>query len=100
MAYEGIIEENTKQREIQFRNFAAAAGLTEDVVIEAMKTRFAKPWSELTATQKRGRLLSEQLLACYNKTPQGDAKYQRVAWRSLFMPTEILYAMDLMPFTA
>lgn len=100
MAYEGIIEENTKQREIQFRNFAAAAGLSEDVVIEAMKSRFAKPWSELTATQKRGRLLSEQLLACYNKTPQGDVKYQRVAWRSLFMPTEILYAMDLMPFTA
>jgi benzoyl-CoA reductase/2-hydroxyglutaryl-CoA dehydratase subunit BcrC/BadD/HgdB len=99
MAYEGIIEENTKQREIQFRNFAAAAGLSEEIVIEAMKTRFAKPWPELTASQKRGRLLSEQFLACYNKTSDGKMKYQRVAWRSLFMPTEILYAMDLMPFT-
>ena len=93
------IKENTEQRKIQFRNFAAAAGLDEDAMLEAAAEQAAVPVSGLRASQKRGRLLSDQLLRSFNKRPAYKDSYQFVAWRSLFMPTEIIYAMDIMPFT-
>jgi benzoyl-CoA reductase/2-hydroxyglutaryl-CoA dehydratase subunit BcrC/BadD/HgdB len=92
-------EENIDQRAIQFKNFAAMTGLSPEVVEQSIKSQFERPWHELKASQKRGRLLSEQFLRCYNKSPAGEASYQRVVWRSLFMPTELFYAMNLMPFT-
>ncbi len=99
MTPEQIREENIKQRALQFTNFAAITGLSAEVVEQGVKSRFSRPWHELKAAQKRGRLLSEQFLRCYNKSPAGDVAYQRVVWRSLFMPTELFYAMNLMPFT-
>ncbi len=94
------IQENQKQRDTQFKNFASLAGLSAETMDEVIKSRFQRPWEQLKASQKRGRLLSEQFLRCYNKNPYGEDEPQLVAWRSLFMPTEIIYAMNMVPFTA
>lgn len=91
--------ENTEQRKIQFRNFAAMTGLDEETMMEAAQQQFMRPWDELSASQKRGRLLAGQLLQSFNKNPMGSDEYKVVAWRSLFMPTEITYAMGIVPFT-
>jgi benzoyl-CoA reductase/2-hydroxyglutaryl-CoA dehydratase subunit BcrC/BadD/HgdB len=96
---EQIREENKEQRAIQFKNFAALTGLSDEVVENGIRSQFSKPWHKLKASQKRGRLLSEQFLRSYNKSPIGEVAYQRVVWRSLIMPTEFFYAMNLMPFT-
>ncbi len=93
------VKQNTEQRKIQFGNFAAMTGLDEDAMTEAAAAQFAVPASELSASHKRGRLLADQLLRSFNKRPGQSDIYQFVAWRSLFMPTEIIYAMGIMPFT-
>lgn len=99
MSPEQKVSENTEQRKIQFRNFAAMTGLDEDSMMEAARQNFVKPWDELSASQKRGRLLTGQLLQSFNKNPGNNDEYRVVAWRSLFMPTEITYAMGILPFT-
>jgi len=91
--------ENTEQRKVQFKNFLALLGIGEEAGDDYIKSRFSGPADGLKASQKRGRLLAEQFIRCYNKTKDCSEKYQFVAWRSLFMPTEIMYAMDVMPFT-
>jgi benzoyl-CoA reductase/2-hydroxyglutaryl-CoA dehydratase subunit BcrC/BadD/HgdB len=99
MKQEQRVKENSKQRRVQFRNFAAMTGLGEDVLMQESHAQFSAPASELKASRKRGRLLAYQFLRCFNKVPGHEDSYQVVAWRSLFMPTEILYAMGIMPFT-
>jgi benzoyl-CoA reductase/2-hydroxyglutaryl-CoA dehydratase subunit BcrC/BadD/HgdB len=94
-----VIAENTEQRRAQFRNFIALLGIGEEAGDNYIKSRFSGAAGDLKASHKRGRLLAEQFIRCYNKTPDCSEKYQLVAWRSLFMPTEIMYAMDIMPFT-
>lgn len=99
MNHKEIESENSRRRKIQFRRLADFSGFTEEAFEKAAKSRFIKPWDELSASQKRGRLLNEQFLRCYNKSPCGDDRYTFVAYRSLFFPSEIIYAMDMIPFT-
>ncbi|OHD64873.1 MAG: hypothetical protein A2176_06080 [Spirochaetes bacterium RBG_13_51_14] len=94
-----VIDENTGQRAVQFKNFLSLLGIGEEAANDYIRSRHDRPATGLSASQKRGRLLAEQFIRCYNKTPDCTERYQRVAWRSLFMPTEIMYAMDIMPFT-
>jgi len=52
-----------------------------------------KPASELSASQKRGRGITDMFMKAYDPN-------SCVVWHSLFMPTEIFQAMDIVPFTA
>jgi len=52
-----------------------------------------KPVSELSASQKRGRGITDMFMKAYDPN-------SCVVWHSLFMPTEIFQAMDIVPFTA
>ncbi len=94
-----MLEENKRLRKEQWRRFLAFQGLSVEAYDSYAKKALSRPWEELKASQKRGRLLSEQFLHCYGSHPYHEGKSYPVAWRSLFMPTEIIYAMGLMPFT-
>jgi benzoyl-CoA reductase/2-hydroxyglutaryl-CoA dehydratase subunit BcrC/BadD/HgdB len=93
------MDENAAQRRVQFKNFLSLMGLGEEAGDSYIRSRFSGPTDKLKPSHKRGRLLAEQFIRCYNKTADCSEKYQVVAWRSLFMPTEIMYAMGVMPFT-
>ena len=95
-----IVEENRKQRAEQFKNFTSMTGISDEQIENFIHSSYEKPWDELKASQKRGRLLVDQFFKAFNKSPLDDeGKYNYVAWRSLFMPTEILYAFDMVPVT-
>mgnify|MGYP005843799457 FL=1 len=91
--------DNASIRERQWHNFLAFQGLTREEFEAYVAKAFSRPWGELKASQKRGRLLSEQFLCCYGRHPYRKEERRLVAWRSLFMPTEIIYAMGFVPFT-
>jgi benzoyl-CoA reductase/2-hydroxyglutaryl-CoA dehydratase subunit BcrC/BadD/HgdB len=86
-----------KRREKQFVDFMALAQEKEDRATmkdhrEKVKKLNEKKGSGLSASQMRGKLLTNNLVKAYNP----DAT---VVWHSLFMPTEIFYAMDMVPFS-
>ncbi|MDH7554280.1 MAG: 2-hydroxyacyl-CoA dehydratase family protein [Spirochaetota bacterium] len=94
-----IQDENVKLRKQQFASFISQYGIQHNEASKYIESLFSKPLEKLTASQRRGRLLSELFIKSYNTMPDGSFKYHVVAWRSLFFPTEILYAMDIIPFT-
>ncbi len=94
-----MLEENRRRRREQWRNFLSLHGLPREAYESYVAGALSRPWSELRASQKRGRLLSEQFLRCYGVHPLEGGADKLVAWRSLFMPTELIYAMGLVPFT-
>ncbi len=86
-----------KRREKQFLDFMALAQEKEARATmedhrEKVKKLNEKKGSGLSASQMRGKLLTGNLVKAYNP----DAT---VVWHSLFMPTEIFYAMDIVPFS-
>ncbi len=95
----GMMDENKRRRKAEWRRFLAFQGLSEEAYETYAKKALSRPWAELSSSQKRGRLLSEQFLLCYGSHPYDESEGCLVAWRSLFMPTEIIYAMGLIPFT-
>lgn len=99
MKLQQLVEENSRDRRRQLVNFASLAGVSKSTMIDAFLKRSEKPWSLLRASQKRGRLLSNQFMASFNISTDGSEEYRHVAWRSLFMPTEIIHAMGIIPFT-
>jgi benzoyl-CoA reductase/2-hydroxyglutaryl-CoA dehydratase subunit BcrC/BadD/HgdB len=52
-----------------------------------------KPVSEMSASQKRSRAITDLFMKAYDPN-------SCVVWHSLFMPTEIFRAMDIIPFTS
>ena len=99
MNREQVIKENTEQRKIQIENLLCARGLEGIAPKDAVKMAFPKAFEELSPSAKRGYLNTEQFFNAYNFNTQGEFEYHHLAWRSLFVPTEIMYAMDLLPFT-
>lgn len=57
-----------------------------------MKNPPLKNRGELSAAQKRGALILKLILKAYSPD-------ECVVWHSLFMPTEIFYAMNIIPFS-
>ncbi|MBN1470228.1 MAG: 2-hydroxyacyl-CoA dehydratase [Syntrophaceae bacterium] len=66
-------------------------GTMKDMAEKAEKLSTADE-SQLTSAQKRGRLITKNLMQAYDPNAV-------VVWHSLFMPTEIFYAMDIVPFS-
>jgi benzoyl-CoA reductase/2-hydroxyglutaryl-CoA dehydratase subunit BcrC/BadD/HgdB len=88
---------NSEIRSKQFADFLALAESRKDR--STMKNQMEKvsdlssiPYEKLSASQKRGRLITKLLMRAY------DPK-ECVIWHSLFMPSEIFYAMDMVPFS-
>jgi len=94
-----IIKENTDQRKIQISNFLKISGLEGVAPEDAVKLALASDFDTLSPSAKRGYLNAEQFFNSYNLEKDGSSKYHSIAWRSLFVPTEIMYAMDVLPFT-
>jgi len=99
MNKEDMIKENTEQRKVQVENLLRVNGLEGIKPEDAVKMAFPKAFEDLSPSAKRGYLNTEQFFNAYNFTTTGEFAYQHVAWRSLFVPTEIMYAMGLLPFT-
>ncbi len=86
-----------KTREKQFHDFMALAREKENRATmenhgEKIKKLNSNKTSVLTASQKRGRFLTDNLVKAYSPD-------KTVVWHSLFMPTELFYAMDIVPFS-
>jgi benzoyl-CoA reductase/2-hydroxyglutaryl-CoA dehydratase subunit BcrC/BadD/HgdB len=96
---EYIKQENTEQRKKQLENFLKVNGLEDIPPSDAVKMAFASDFNELSPSAKRGHVNAEQFFNAYNMNASGDFEYHHVAWRSLFVPTEIMYAMGLTPYT-
>ena len=94
-----IKQENAEARRKQIVNFLNVTGLGEISPQDAVAFAFPKAFDELSPSAKRGWLNTKQFFNAYNLDIDGSEKYHHVAWRSLFVPTEIMYAMDLLPFT-
>jgi len=99
MTREDMIKENTAQRKVQVKNLLRVNGLEGIDPGDAVKMAFPKAFDTLSPSAKRGYLNTEQFFNAYNINTNGEFVYQPVAWRSLFVPTEIMYAMGLLPFT-
>lgn len=90
--------EHRKKRRKQFRNLMTLTQeekgrRTMEDISEKVGGKLAKkPYSELTASQKRGRLLTNSTMKAYNPK-------ECVVWHSLFMPSELFYAMDIVPYS-
>lgn len=95
-----MIKENTEQRKVQVKNLLRVNGLEGIEPSDAVKMAFPKAFETLSPSAKRGYLNTEQFFRAYNLDTNGEFVYQPLAWRSLFVPTELLYAMDLLPFTS
>ncbi|MCG8470292.1 MAG: 2-hydroxyacyl-CoA dehydratase family protein, partial [Desulfobacterales bacterium] len=96
---ETIQKENTEARRKQIVNFLTVTGLGEIAPKDAVAFAFPKAFDDLSPSAKRGWLNTKQFFNAYNLDIDGSEKYHHVAWRSLFVPTEIMYAMDLLPYT-
>ncbi len=59
---------------------------------EKISSIAGKEPDKLTAAQKRGSFITKLLMQAYSPN-------ETVVWHSLFMPTEIFYAMDIIPFS-
>ncbi|MGM0418222.1 MAG: 2-hydroxyacyl-CoA dehydratase, partial [Thermodesulfobacteriota bacterium] len=94
-----IKQENTDHRKEQLVNFLKVNGLEDIPPSDAVKMAFASDFNELSPSAKRGYVNAEQFFNAYNMNTSGDYEYHHVAWRSLFVPTEIMYAMNLIPYT-
>lgn len=94
-----MIQENTEQRKVQVQNLLRVNGLEGIEPGDAVKMAFPKAFDTLSPSAKRGYLNTEQFFNAYNLNTNGEFAYHNVAWRSLFVPTEIMYAMGLLPFT-
>ncbi len=99
MNREQMIKENTEQRKVQVENLLRVNGLEGIKPSDAVKMAFPKAFEDLSPSAKRGYLNTEQFFNAYNLDTNGESTYRHVAWRSLFVPTEIMYAMGLLPFT-
>ena len=99
MSREARIKENTEQRRIQLENFLRVSGLGGIEPEEAVRMAFPHDFEKLPPSGKRGYLNTEQFFNAYNMDTSGAFRYHPLAWRSLFVPTEILYAMGLLPYT-
>ena len=99
MNNEQMIKENTEQRKVQVENLLRINGLEGISPSDAVKMAFPKAFEDLSPSAKRGYLNTKQFFNAYNLETTGESSYHHVAWRSLFAPTEIMYAMNLLPFT-
>lgn len=86
-----------KNREKQFLDFLALAREKETRATmndheEKIRKLDEPSDTRLSASQQRGRLLTGNLIKAYN--PE-----ETVVWHSLFMPAEIFYAMDMVPYS-
>ncbi|MDY0132728.1 MAG: 2-hydroxyacyl-CoA dehydratase family protein [Desulforegulaceae bacterium] len=99
MSRENIVKENTKERKIQLKNFLEVNGLKDLEPEEAVKMAFASEYETLSPSAKRGYLNTKQFFNAYNMNILGQEEYYHLAWRSLFVPTELIYAMNLIPYT-
>lgn len=66
-------------------------GTMKDMAEKTEKLSKIDP-SQLTSAQKRGRLITKNLMRAYDPN-------ETVVWHSLFMPAEIFQAMDIVPFS-
>ncbi|MGE4517976.1 MAG: 2-hydroxyacyl-CoA dehydratase [Desulfobacteraceae bacterium] len=99
MSRENIIKENSEARKVQLKNFLKANGLTDIEPADAVKLAFTAPYETLSPSAKRGYVNTKQFFNAYNMNTSGQDEYHHVAWRSLFVPTELMYAMNLVPYT-
>lgn len=99
MNIEEIKKENIEHRKIQLKNFLKVNGLEGINPKDAVAMAFLKDFQQLSPSEKRGYINAEQFFNAYNMDKSGSFKYYPLAWRSLFVPTEIMYAMDLLPYT-
>ncbi|MFO7839614.1 MAG: 2-hydroxyacyl-CoA dehydratase family protein [Desulfosalsimonadaceae bacterium] len=99
MTAEERIKENTEHRKIQLENFLRVNGLEGIQPEKAVRMAFTRDFDKLPPSGKRGYVNTEQFFNAYNMDKSGAFKYHHVAWRSLFVPTEIMYAMGLLPYT-
>ncbi len=94
------VKENTEHRAVQLENFLSVSGLEGVKPQEAVRMAFTADFDKLSPSAKRGWVNTEQFFNAYNMDKSGAFKYHQLAWRSLFVPTEILYAMGVLPFTS
>ncbi|MCB9482017.1 MAG: 2-hydroxyacyl-CoA dehydratase [Desulfobacteraceae bacterium] len=99
MSHKNIVKENTEARIIQLKNFLKANGLGDIKPEDAVKMAFMSDYETLSPSAKRGYVNAKQFFNAYNMNISGEFEYHHVAWRSLFVPTEIMYAMNLIPYT-
>jgi benzoyl-CoA reductase/2-hydroxyglutaryl-CoA dehydratase subunit BcrC/BadD/HgdB len=85
------------RRSKQFGDFLALAQARKDRstmkdASEKMHDLSRIPYSQLSSSQKRGRLITNMLMRAYDPN-------ECVVWHSLFMPSEIFYAFGMVPFS-
>lgn len=89
--------EHRKRRPEQFKSFIGLTkGQKDKGTMKDMSEKIfdldVKPGEQMSSAQKRGKLITDNLMKAYNPD-------STVVWHSLFMPAELFYAMDMVPWS-